>query len=68
VSGPAAAEPVIKTVSNPVNLALRTACACFRDEAIPTCVARSMNVEKRDAVAFVESFAFDIEQLAADLL
>jgi hypothetical protein len=27
-----------------------------------------MNVEKRDAIAFVESFAFNVEQLAADLL
>src|SRR5689334_24569109 len=68
VSGPPAAEPVKKTVRDAVNLALRAACSGFSDEAVPTRVARAMNVEKRDAVTLVESSAFDVEQLAANLL
>ena len=68
VRGPSAAESIIKTVSDAVNFSLRAACSGFCDEAIPARITRAMNVEKRDAVAFAESFAFDVEQFAADLL
>src|SRR6185369_11771366 len=68
VSGPTAAEPVIESVSDAVNLSLRAACTGFADEAIPARIARAMNVEKCDAVAFVEPFAFNVEELTADLL
>ena len=68
MSGPSAAESVIESVRDAVNFSLRTACTGFGDEAVPARIARAVNVEKRDAVAFVESFAFDVEQVAADLL
>ena len=59
---------VIEAVSNPVNFALWAASAGFGDETIPTRITCSMNVEERNAIAFVESSAFDIEQLTANLL
>ncbi len=68
MSGPSAAESIIKTVSDAVNLSLRAACAGFGDEAIPARITCAMNVEKRDAIAFVESLAFNVEQLTANLL
>ena len=68
VRGPSAAESVIEAVRDAINFSLRAARSGFRDEAIPAGVARAMNVEKRDAVAFTETVAFDVEQLAANLL
>src|SRR5215213_1813583 len=68
VSGPSAAESIVKTIGDAVNLPVRASCSGFSDEAVPTRIARAMNIEKRDALAFVESLAFDVEQLAADLL
>src|SRR6185369_2470627 len=68
MSGPSAAQPVIETVSDAVNFALRAARAGFGDEAIPTRITRAMHVEERDAIIFVESSAFNVEQLAANLL
>jgi len=68
VSGPAAAESIIETIRDAVDLALRAAGARFGDEAVPTRIARAMNVEECDAITFIESFAFDVEQLAANLL
>ena len=68
MSGPSAAESVVETVRDAVNLSLRASCAGFGDQAVPTSVTRAMNVEKRNAFTFVEPPSFDVEQLAADLL
>jgi hypothetical protein len=68
MGGPATAETVIETVSDAINFSLRAARAGFRDETVPAGIARAMNVEKRDALAFIEPFAFNVKQLAADLL
>ena len=68
MSGPTAAESVIETVSDAINFSLRAARSGFRDETIPAGITRAMNVEKRDAFAFAEPLAFNVEQLAADLL
>ena len=61
MSGPTAAEPVVEAVGDSVNFALRTSCSGFSDETVPACVASAMNVEKGDAVTFVETLAFDVK-------
>jgi hypothetical protein len=40
---------------------MRAACAGFRDETIPTRITRAMDVEKSNALPFIEGLAFDVE-------
>ena len=68
VSGPTAAESVIKTVSDAINLSLRAAGAGLCHETVPTGITRAMYVEKCDSFAFAEPLAFNVKQLASYLL
>jgi hypothetical protein len=68
VSGPSAAQSVIEPIGYAVNFALRASRPGFGYQAIPAGIAGTMNVEKRDAIAFAETIAFNVKQIAADLL
>lgn len=64
---PAAAQSVIEPVRDAINFALRTARRGFGDQTEPAGVARSMHIEKGDAIAFTKLLAFDVEQRPANL-
>src|SRR5215210_2592028 len=65
---PTAAQPVVKPVSNSINLSLRAACCGFRDKAMPAGVARAMNVEKRNLITLTKTITFNVVKLTPYLL
>src|ERR1051326_1460578 len=64
--GPAAAQSIIQSIGNAINFSLRAARRGFRYQTVPTGVAGSMNVEKRDPIAFVKRVAISVEHRAAN--
>src|SRR5437588_9804513 len=65
--GPTAAQSVIESVGDSVNLSLRATSCGFRHQTIPTGVARAMHIEKGDAIAFAKRATVYIEHCATNL-
>ena len=58
---PTAAQAIVETIRDAIDLPLRAARGGFRDQTVPARVARAMHVEKRYAGAFAKGPTFNIK-------
>src|SRR5438874_1516827 len=63
---PTAAQSIVETIRDAINLPLRAARCGFRHQAVPARVARAMHVEKRDAISLTKWLTVDVEQRATN--
>src|SRR5207248_11043646 len=63
---PTAAQSIVETIRDAINLPLRAARCGLRHQAVPARVARAMHVEKRDAISLTKFSAMNVAHTSAN--